>query len=140
MRRVRVFVCCLAALSLLSCGTALASELAALTGYVSDATGARVARCRVQVTNIDTNVSYFGDTNEIGLYRISALPVGEYRVIVQRNGFKTVVKQGIELHVQDVMSLNFQLEVGTVAESVSVEDRAPLINTESAAVSTVVDR
>ncbi len=140
MQRVRVFVCCLAFLLLLSCVTAFASELAELTGYVSDPTGARVPRCRVQVTNVETNVSYFGDTNEIGLYRISAIPVGNYRVIVQKTGFKTIVKQGVELHVQDVLSLNFQLEIGAVAESVNVEGGAPLIDTESSAVSTVVDR
>ncbi len=140
MQRVRGSLCCFAFFLLLSCGSAFASELAELTGYVSDPMGARVPRCRVQVTNVETNVSYFGDTNEIGLYRISALPVGNYRVIVQKAGFKTVVKQGIELHVQDVVSLNFQLEIGAVAESVNVEGRTPLINTESAAVSTVVDR
>ncbi len=133
-------MCCLAVLLLLSCGTAFASELAELTGYVSDPTGARVPHCRIQVTNVDTNISYLGDTNDVGLYRISAIPVGNYRVIVQKAGFKTVVKQGIELHVQDVVSLNFQLEVGAVAESITVEGGAPLVNTESAAVSTVVDR
>ena len=140
MQRVQIFVCCLAFLLLLSCATAFAFELAELTGYVSDPTGARVPRCRVQVTNVETNVSYSGNTNEIGLYRISAIPVGNYRVVVQKQGFKTVVKQGIELHVQDVLSLNFHLEIGAVAESVNVEGGAPLIDTESAAVSTVVDR
>src|SRR5215472_6639114 len=139
MQRGRAFVCCLALL-FLSCGTALASELAELTGYISDPTGARVSHCRVQVTNVETNVSYFGETNDVGLYRISALPVGNYRVIIQRTGFKTIVKQDIELHVQDILSLNFQLEIGSVAESVTVEGGTPLLNTESAVVSTVVDR
>jgi len=139
MQRGRAFVCCLALL-FLSSGTALASELAELTGYISDPTGARVSHCRVQVTNVETNVSYFGETNDVGLYRISALPVGNYRVIIQRTGFKTIVKQDIELHVQDILSLNFQLEIGSVAESVTVEGGTPLLNTESAVVSTVVDR
>lgn len=139
MQRGRAFVCCLVFL-FLSSGTAFASELAELTGYVSDPSGARVSHCRVQVTNVETNVSYFGDTNDVGLYRIPALPVGNYRVIVQKTGFKTIVKQDIELHVQDILSLNFQMEIGAVAESVNVEAGAQLVNTESAAVSTVIDR
>jgi hypothetical protein len=117
-----------------------ADELATLTGYVSDPTGLRVSHCLVQVTNVATGVSYLGETNDVGLYRVPALPVGSYRVVVQKQGFKTIVKQGIELHVQDVVSLNFQMDVGSVSESVSVQGSAPLINTESAAVSTVIDR
>jgi len=140
MHRVLAVVCCFVCFVSLSCGTALASELAELTGYVSDPTGARVRGCRVEAINIATNIPYFADTNEIGLYRIPTLPVGTYRVMVQKQGFKTVVKQGIEMHVQDVLSLNFQLEIGAIAETISVIGGASTINTESAAVSTVVDR
>lgn len=126
-------------LLLFSCA-AFATELATLTGYVTDPSGLRISQSRIQATNIETNVSYSGETNDIGLYRISELPTGEYRLIVQKTGFKTVVKATIELHVQDVVALNFQLELGSVAESVTVEAGTPLINTESASVSTVVDR
>ena len=78
-----------------------ASELATLTGYVTDPSGLRIPQSRVQVTNIETNVSYAGETNDVGLYRVSNLPPGQYRLIIQKNGFKTVVKQDIDLHVQD---------------------------------------
>lgn len=125
---------------LLLFSSATASELATLTGYVTDPAGLRLPRSHVQITNIETNVSYLGETNEIGLYRIAGLPTGTYRVIVQKSGFKTIVKQGLELHVQDVLSVNFQLELGSVAESVTVESGSPLINADDASVSTVVDR
>lgn len=117
-----------------------ATELATLTGYVTDPAGLRIPQSHIQVTNIETNISYAGETNDAGFYRVSALPTGNYRVIVQKTGFKTIVKQAIELHVQDVVALNFQMELGSVAESVTVESGAPLIDTESAAISTVVDR
>src|SRR5689334_10336995 len=129
----------LAFLLLLSITTARADELATLTGYVTDPIGLHVTGVKVQATNIETNVSYFGESNSEGLFRIGGIPSGSYRVVVQKTGFKTTVKQGLELHVQDVVSLNFQLEIGSVAESVTVNAETPLVNTESATVSTVVD-
>src|SRR4051794_20630618 len=102
-----------------------ATELATFTGYVTDPSGLRIPHSRVQATNLGTNVFYLGETNDVGLYRVSDIPIGQYRIVVQKSGFKTVVKQNIELHVQDILALNFQLEVGSVAESVTVEGGAP---------------
>src|SRR5467141_122540 len=133
------FLVCLSILVLGASG-ALADELATLTGYLTDPNGLRVPNVTVQVTSVDTNIKYSGQTNDEGLYRVSSIPTGTYRVVVQKTGFKTIVKQGVELHVQDVIALNFQLEIGSVAESVTLEGGAPLVNTESAAVSTVVGR
>jgi Carboxypeptidase regulatory-like domain/TonB dependent receptor/TonB-dependent Receptor Plug Domain len=121
-------------------GSVLASELAILTGYLTDPKGLAVPGARVQATNVATGIAYNGETNDQGLYRIPDLPPGTYRVVIQKDGFKTIVKQGVELHVQDVIALNFQFELGSLAESVTVESGTPLVNTESAAVSTVIDR
>src|SRR6266699_267317 len=140
MKSVRgSFLVCLSML-VLGASTALADELATLTGYLTDPNGLRVSNVTVQVTNVDTNIKYSGETNDEGLYRVSSIPTGTYRVVVQKTGFKTIVKQGVELHVQDVIALNFQLEVGSVAESVTVEAGASMINTINASVSTVVDQ
>src|SRR6266581_2553627 len=133
------FLVCLSILVFVA-SAALADELATLTGYLTDPNGLKVPNVTVQVTNVDTNIKYSGETNDEGLYRVSSIPTGTYRVVVQKTGFKTIVKQGVELHVQDVIALNFQLEVGSVAESVTVEAGASMINTTSAAVSTVVDQ
>src|SRR5207253_10846638 len=54
--------------------------------------------------------------------------------------FKSIVKSGIELHVQDLVSINLALQVGSVSESTTVEGGAPMINTTDASVSTVVDQ
>src|SRR3981189_192971 len=141
MKRVGICVSlCLILLFSVGAGLAWGQEMAALTGYVTDPKGLRVPGAKVQATNVETNVSYFGESNQEGLYRLAAMPTGSYRVVVQKPGFKTTVKQGLELHVQDIVSLNFQLEVGSVAESVTVNAETPLVNAESAAVSTVVDR
>ncbi|MCI0723418.1 MAG: TonB-dependent receptor, partial [Acidobacteria bacterium] len=65
---------------------------------------------------------------------------GEYRVIVQKDGFASVAKPGLELHVQDVITLNFSMQLGSVTQTITVEGGAPLLNTDSATVSTVVSR
>src|ERR1043165_10278102 len=71
-------------------------------------------------------------------YRIS--PPGAYRLQVSKFGFKSIIKPDIVVHVQDALALNFTLPVGSTSEVVTVTGGAPLLNTESAALSTVVDR
>ena len=68
------------------------------------------------------------------------LPPGPYRVQVSKIGFKTLIKPDIILNIQDSLSINFTLLVGAFHEIVTVEGGAPIVNTESAAVSTVIDR
>src|SRR5258708_29354377 len=140
MRRVwGCFLVCLSML-LLGASAALADELATLTGYLTDPNGLRVPSVTVQVTNVDTNIKYSGQTNDEGLYRVSSIPTGTYRVVVQKTGFKTIVKQGVELHVQDVIALNFQLEIGSVAGSVTRESGPSRINPTNTSNSTLVDQ
>jgi Carboxypeptidase regulatory-like domain len=112
---------------LAACLVTLAGPTATLTGRVTDTTGGVIAGVKVEATNVETNVTFPGETNEEGLYNISNLPPGMYRVIVQKFAFKTVVKPDVELHVQDVIALNFSMEIGSVMESVTVEAGAPLI-------------
>ena len=119
---------------------ALADELATITGRITDPHSLVVAGVKIDATNINTNITYSGESNADGLYRIPGIPSGAYRVIVQKTGFAQIVKPGVDLHVQDVITLNFTMQVGSVSETITVEGGAPLANTESAAVSTVVDR
>src|SRR5260370_37196376 len=113
-----------------------ADPTATLAGRVDDPTGGVVPGTKVQATNVDTNVSYYGETNDVGAYRIPGLPPGLYRMICDEPGFAKIVKPGIELHVHDVITLNFQIRVGSVLETVTVESGSQMGNTESAAVHT----
>lgn len=116
------------------------STSATITGRVTDQQGLVVPGAKVQATNILTNVSYFGETNTEGLYRIPNLPPGEYRLIIQKDGFASIAKPGLELHIQDIITLNFSMQIGSVTQTVTVESGAPLIRTESGSVGTIVDR
>src|SRR5436190_15117646 len=112
-------------------GSLLAGPTATLTGRVTDTSGGVIGGVSVEATNVETNVVFPGETNADGLYNIPNLPPGTYRVIVQKFAFRTVVKPGVELHVQDVIALNFSLELGSVTQSVTVEAGAPLIQATS---------
>ena len=113
---------------------------ATLSGRVLDPSGAVAPGTRVTVMNDATNIEYSTVTNDAGIYSIPSVPPGKYHIQVSKNGFKNMVKPDVTLHVQDALTINFTLEIGAASESVTVEGGAPLVNTESAAVSTVIDR
>src|SRR5208283_1992488 len=85
-------------------------------------------------------VQYSGKTNGEGYYVVPNIPPGTYRIQVSNSGFKTIIKPDIVIHVQDALAINFTLPIGAASEIVTVQGGAPLINTENAAVSTVIDR
>jgi hypothetical protein len=117
-----------------------AQTAATINGRITDPQGLVVPGAEIRAVNINTNVAYATKSNDVGLYSIPNVPVGTYRVIVQKQGFMQIVKPDVQLHVQDIAELNFSLQVGSVTQSVTVEGGAPVVNTESAAVGTVVDR
>jgi hypothetical protein len=119
---------------------ASAQELASVTGRITDPKGLAVPGVKVQAINVGTNVAYTGQTNDAGLYTISALPPGTYRVVVEKEGFAQIIKPDVVLHVADISALNFQLQVGSTTQSITVEGGGLVVNTTDAAVSTVIDR
>jgi hypothetical protein len=116
------------------------SPYGTVSGIVIDPTGAAIGGAEVLVVNDATRVQYPGRTNDEGIYLIANLPPGSYRLQVSKQGFKTIIKPDITVNVQDALALNFTLPLGAVSEIVTVQGGAPLVNTESAAVGTVIDR
>lgn len=113
---------------------------ATIDGRILDPTKAVVEGATVEAINIDTNVKYGAKSNSAGLFIIGNLPPGSYRLEVSKPGFRTIVKPDLVLHVQDVVALNFDMPVGSISESITVTGGAPLVNSQDASVSTVVDR
>jgi len=116
------------------------STNASLTGRVTDPSKAVVAAAKVDVIATGTNVHYEANTNGAGEYHLANLPPGSYRIEVEKTGFKKVVKPDVILHLQDALEVDFELTFGAVTETITVEAGTPLVNTESATVSTVLDR
>src|SRR5262245_32893910 len=87
---------------------------ATISGLVADPSGAPVPQARVIVTNTATNVATAASTNSAGVYAIPYLGSGTYQITVTAGGFETAIRQGIVLHVDDKVKLDFQLQVGAV--------------------------
>lgn len=138
--RMRVFFV-MALVCLLSVPRARAqSPNGTISGVVLDPSGAVIAGADILVANDATGVQYSAKTNREGIYLVSNLPPGTYRLQVSEIGFKTLIKPDIVLSVQDALAINFTLPLGAASEIVTVTAGAPLVNTQSAAVSTVIDR
>ena len=111
-----------------------------ISGIVRDPSGAVIPSAEVIIVNDATGIRYSTITNTEGIYVVPNLPAGPYRIQVAKIGFNTMIKPDIVLSVQDALAINFTLPVGAASETVTVPGGAPLINTDSAAVSTVIDR
>src|SRR5258707_6469974 len=116
------------------------STNAELSGRITDPNGLPVPKVKIEAVNVLTNISSSTETNEAGIYVIPSLQPAIYRILVEKEGFDLIVKPNVELHVQDHGVLNFQLRVGSIATTVTVEAGGLVINTTDATVSTVVDR
>jgi Carboxypeptidase regulatory-like domain/TonB dependent receptor len=130
----------LTALVLLTTTAICQSPSGTISGLVLDPSGHAIVGADIQIVNDATGVRYPGATNGDGIYAIPNLPPGAYRIQVSKIGFKTLIKPDVVLNVQSAVAINFTLPVGAVSETLTVQGGAPLVNTESAAVSTVVDR
>jgi len=116
------------------------TESATLSGLITDPQGKVVTDVEVEVTNVDTNVTVHQTTNGAGLYVVVGLKPGRYRVSIVKDGFRRIDLVDLVLNVQDVLSRNFQLQLGPVSSSITVTADAANVNTTDATVGTVIDR
>ncbi len=123
-------------------GTAMAAwaqvDTATVTGTVRDTSGAVVANATVIATETETGIKVSTKSNPDGNYVITPLKIGRYSVSAEAAGFQTETHQNIVLNVQQNLRLDFQLHVGSVAQTAEVISQAPLLETETASLGEVV--
>ena len=123
--------------ALLICGQ---ETRATLLGRVMDPSEAVIPGVRVQATHQATGVPVSTRTNQEGLYQLPFLLPGIYTVTAEAAGFKTLVREGIELRINDRVELNLTMEVGAVGQRVEVVGETPLLQTATASLGQVIDR
>ncbi|MEK7406899.1 MAG: carboxypeptidase-like regulatory domain-containing protein [Acidobacteriota bacterium] len=110
-----------------------------ITGRVLDSAGAVVPGASVRVIHTGTNVATSTVSNAEGNYEAPNLNPGQYRIVVEVQGFKRHERGPVELRVGDVLNVEVTLEVGAISESVTVTAEAPLVESTSASLGQVID-
>ena len=118
--------------------TAAAQETTGtITGTTTDQTGAVLPGVSVTLKNVDTGSVRTVVTNEAGLYTAALVPIGQYEVTFELQGFQSVTLRNVTLHVNDRLQLDGRLTLGAVAESVDVTAGRTLVQPIAALQSTM---
>jgi carboxypeptidase family protein len=129
-------------LGLIALGSSLIlaqGSTAAISGIVRDATGAVIPGATVSAKHIESGLTRTAVSSENGGYNLQLLPVGAYELSTDMPGFKQQVRRGINLVVGQEAVINLTLDVGAAAESVTVTDEAPIVNTTLSSTSGLIN-
>jgi outer membrane receptor protein involved in Fe transport len=129
-----------AAFCLALSASASAQSTATLQGTVTDPQGAVVPGAKVVARLVATGAERSAQTDSDGNYQIAALPPGVYHVEVQAQGFQSQVADNLNVEVARTVVQNFQLSVGSVAQSVTVTADTPVVETATTSVGTVINQ
>ena len=106
---------------------------ASVVGRVTDPSGAIIPGVSIKITNLDTNVSRTGKSNDAGEYTVPFLSPGRYTMEAMQKGFRSYKHSEFTLSLDNVLRINIPLEIGSTTESVTVTESISVLNTESGA-------
>jgi hypothetical protein len=118
--------------------SAFGQVTAAISGRIEDASGLGMRGVAVTVKNLETGATRAVTTDEAGDYRAMSLPIGPYQVRAAKAGFKTGVRNGVSLVVGQDAVVNLRLELGDLAQEVTVTEGTSVVNTTTSSVSGLV--
>ena len=119
--------------------TVFGQVLGSISGFVYDPATAGIPEAAITVTNSETGLTRTLVADERGYYRALSLPVGRYDVKVQKTGFRTLVRFGIDLVVAQDAVVDIDMKIGIVKEDVEIFAQAPLVNVATTSISGLVD-
>ena len=114
------------------------SQSASLTGIITDSSGAAVPRASLRLVNRETGEVFQAASNDSGNYDFPLLKPGRYNLTAELTGFKQVQETGVVLETGVPTRVDLKLEVGAITDRVTVEASAPLVQSDTAAVGSVV--
>ncbi|HXN23046.1 MAG TPA: carboxypeptidase regulatory-like domain-containing protein [Candidatus Dormibacteraeota bacterium] len=135
----RAIVIVLGSLLLVSVSSFGQFDSGQIAGFVHDVSGSVVAGAKVIATNEGNAEEHHATTNESGHYIFPNLVVGLYTISVEAEGFNKFVQKSVKLSSADRLSLDIELTVGTVLQSVEIQGSAARVQTESAQVSRTIE-
>jgi outer membrane receptor protein involved in Fe transport len=133
------FVLILMALSFVAVRSVCAQASSGVSGTIQDSAKAVVQGAKVTITNNSTNATSTVLTNREGFYALPSLPVGTYRITVERTGFATEEQSNVIVNVATPLRLDFTLTAGTISQSVQVTSQALSLDTTSPALGNTLD-
>ena len=110
-----------------------------INGRIVDAQNAAVPGVTVTARSLDTGFVRTDVSDGEGLYHLTALPVGNYDVTAELQGFSTWARKGVTVNVAQTTDLNVELKLAGVTEAVDVVAEVPLMKTTDSSVGGVVD-
>src|SRR5690348_15343259 len=99
-----------------------------IKGSVTDPSGAVIPDAKIQIVQTNTNSTIDLATDSQGLYNAPNLPAATYRITVSKEGFKTGVREPVEVRPTVQVQVDFQLNPGAVSETVQVTGEAPILD------------
>lgn len=129
----------MAMLAGLTAGALAQTTTGDILGTIRDESGAVIAGSRITVKNLETNQSRDTVSSDQGTFRVPLLPPGSYEVLAEKQGFANHVQRPVMLSLNQQADLNIVLRVSSTADTVTVIDVTPLINTTNSEVSTQFD-
>jgi len=110
-----------------------------ILGVVKDNSGAVIPDATVTITNSETGLARTVATGPDGAFRAPVLPVGHYNIRAEKVGFSASVQNGLNLEVAQELVVNFTLQLGQVTQEVEVTAEAPLVNTTTSSLGSMVN-
>ena len=111
-----------------------------LTGTVTDQSDGAISGAKLSLANIATGIAYSAESNETGIYLFPAVGQGEYELTCQYPGFKTLLRKGLTLETGFARTVDLVLELGELAETMTVEAGSPLLETENGTFGQFIER
>jgi hypothetical protein len=134
LRRMLLLACLLCFLMLATNPISAQIDTGGITGTVTDRAGAVVGDVTITLTNDETGVVLATKSTSTGTYSLSAIRPGTYTLRGEAAGFQTFVDNGLQVHVQNTLTVDIPLVAGAVKQEVTVTAAAPLLQAENAAV------
>lgn len=122
------------------CSVLLSQEYrATLSGRITDPQGAVVPNVKVIASHVDTGAKFETVSGNDGLYTIPFLPPAAYRVTAEVQGFKKYDRRGVQLGANERISLDIEMSIGSVTDTVSITAEAPMLATATASTGQVIN-